>query len=118
MIQLQNYFFEEESCSPSYNLNGETKRSLNGKAHTNRLGQEYKTFDVEILNLTETELGNIFHVISNLYPEVGNGEESVKFVDKDDNEYQVIIPLPIQDNLNISDFDGLYDVNLTLVETG
>lgn len=116
MIKLYKYFFEPESVTPSPHKMGETTRSLNGTAHTNRLGGGYYTFQIELNGLNRKEIGNIIYIINILYPDDGSGLESIEFVDEDGNSYDVIIPLPVEDSVEIEGEGSEYSCSITVEE--
>lgn len=117
LIQLYNYFFEEENFIRRRNREGQTKRSLNGKAHTTIIGKDnkYNVFELEFEGMTTNQLLLFLKIESVLYDD---NEEFVKFVDPNGNEYEVIIPAPLEDNFEVDGDDDNYSITLTLEERG
>jgi len=117
MITLYKYFYEPDSVSPQPNKMGQTTRTLNGTAHTNRMGGSYNTFEIELTGLSKLQLGNILYTVNVLYPDDGStGLDSIEFIDENGDKYDVIIPLPLEDNLEIGGEKDDYECTITITE--
>jgi len=121
MIKLYKYFFEDEvidNYNPEKVVQGETRRSLNGKAHTTTLGSnaEYMRFNLELTGLTSRQLEYIMEIIDKMIKP--GSENAIEFVNQEGESYDVIIPLPLEDNADISGELDNYSVTLVLEEEG
>jgi len=116
MIKLYKYFFEVDEITPSPEILGESTRSLNGTLHTNRTGKMFHTFEIEFEDLDKYDIGNLYYILNLLYPNEGQGLESIEFVDEDGAEYDVTIPLPLNDSVDIENSNGVYEATI-IVET-
>ena len=116
MIRLYKYFFEVDEIIPSPEIMGESTRSLNGTLHTNRIGKMFHRFEIEFEDLDKNDIGNIYYILNLIYPNEGQGIESIEFVDEEGSQYDVTIPLPLDDSIDIENSNGVYEATIT-VET-
>lgn len=117
LVKIHNYFFDEDEFIPDKDRGGETRRSLNGKAHTTVIGKSNKfmRFEVTINGMKTEQLKYIYEIEDYLYDE---NNESIEFIDPDGNNYNIIIPLPLEDSISVSGTNNNYNVTLTLEEIG
>lgn len=117
LIKLYNYFFEEESFIPRRDREGQTRRSLNGKAHTTIIGEDnkYNTFELEFEGVTTKQLLLFLDIESVLYDD---NEQFIEFIDPNGNQYEVIIPAPLEDSFEVDGDIDNYSITLTLEERG
>ena len=118
MIKLYQYFFDKDnvdSVTPAKEIGGESRRSLNGRLHTIMIGSnnKYETFQVELSGLDLNKLKIIYTIIDLIYD---TDIESVEFITPEGEEYQVTIPLPLEDSFNVEGEKDNYSVSLTLEE--
>ena len=115
MIKLYKYFFEDVTVVPSKEIAGESRRSLNGKLHTVRIGEnnKYNSFDVTIDSLDLNKLKLLYSIVDIFYDK---GEESVEFITPEGGKYEVAIPLPLDDSFTVEGEEGNYTASLTLEE--
>ena len=119
IIQVYNYFFEVESYIQREVSRGETRRSLNNRAHTIVIGENsgYKEFEIEMVGLDQDKVDMIYKIKDYLYYE-DNNEDSVELVSPTGATFDVIIPLPIEDSITVTGEEDDYTVVLMLEEKG
>lgn len=92
MIKLHKYFFELSNYDETEERVGNTQRSRTGKIFTDYSSEPYKTFELEINNLTEKEHYNLIYITSLVFPSTG-GSLNLDFIDPVGNEHIVTIPI-------------------------
>lgn len=120
MIKIHNYFYDDDvvdSVVPKKIRQGETIRSLNNRAHTTIIGKNnaYWRFTIELEGVTTEGLYNLFDVEDYLYEE---DNDFIEFMDEQGEEYELILPMPTEDNFTVSGEKDNFSVTLVLEEGG
>ena len=127
MIKIYKYFFDDKyinEFAPQKIVQGETRRSIGGKAHTTIISDPtnetnddigYYRFNIELNGLKYRQVS----FLEEIKMKVINGDiEDFELMTPWGETYDVFIPLPSEEHFDITGESGNFMANLVLEERG